>query len=128
MLIYWSGAAIALLADVELRERSDGRESLDTVLARLQDCCLPSRRVWRGERLFAKLDELSHFPVFEALYAQHAGAAGMPDFQAAFAGLGVVAASGEGAPRLDDAAPQAWIRRAIMTGGKDVADGAKPSG
>jgi len=44
MKIYWSGAAIALLADTRLRERSVGTESLDLVLARFQRCCLPSER------------------------------------------------------------------------------------
>ena len=127
MLVYWSGAAIALLADVELRQRSEGRESLDTVLARLQDCCLPSGHVWRAERLFAKLDELSPFPVFEELYARHAIAPGMPDFQTAFTALGVVPRSGQGVPALDDAAPQAWVRRAIMTAVEQVAEVGKAS-
>jgi len=40
MKVYWSGAAIALLADIELRQRSGGTESLDTVLGQLQSCCL----------------------------------------------------------------------------------------
>ncbi len=54
MKIYWSGAAVALLADVELRERSGGKESLDIALGRLQHCCLPSTRTWSGTELFAK--------------------------------------------------------------------------
>ena len=51
MKIYWSGAAIALLADVELRRRSNGAESLDMVLDRLAQCCLPSDRAWSGPEL-----------------------------------------------------------------------------
>ena len=39
MKVYWSGAALALMADVQLRERSNGEESLDDVLDRLQACC-----------------------------------------------------------------------------------------
>ncbi|MFV2089471.1 MAG: hypothetical protein ACC642_02340 [Pseudomonadales bacterium] len=56
ILIYWSGAAMALLADTRLRTLSEGRESLDTVLGRLQECCLPSGSTWRAEELFEKLD------------------------------------------------------------------------
>ena len=77
--IYWSGAAIALLADVRLRERSAGRESLDVVLGRFQACCLPSSRRWSGIELFEKLDSLASAPVFMPLYREHADTAGFPD-------------------------------------------------
>ena len=42
MKVYWSGASLALMADVEIRRRSGGNESLDSVLGQLQQCCLPS--------------------------------------------------------------------------------------
>ncbi len=83
--IYWSGAAVALLADLRLRERSAGRESLDTVLGRFQSCCLPSRRRWSGAELFEKLDELAGEPVFMPLYRQYADRPGFPDVDAALA-------------------------------------------
>ena len=81
--IYWSGAAIALLADVQLRERTGSAESLDTVLDRFQTCCLPSRRRWSGTELFTKFDSLIDEPVFMPLYRQYADTAGFPDFEAA---------------------------------------------
>ncbi|MBT8109613.1 MAG: hypothetical protein KJO27_02695 [Gammaproteobacteria bacterium] len=90
MKIYWSGAAIALLADIELRERSGGRESLDVALDRLQRCCLPSKRSWSGPTLFAKLDSLVDIPVFMPLYRQYADAAGFPDIRPALQRLGVI--------------------------------------
>ncbi len=80
MKIYWSGAALALMADVELRRRSDGKESLDTVLDRFQACCLPSRRTWTARELFAEFDRLVDTPLFVDLYDRHADAAGFPDF------------------------------------------------
>ena len=89
MKIYWSGAAIALLADVELRERSGGRESLDVVLDRLQRCCLPSTRTWSGPELFAKLDTLAGDAVFTPLYQRYADVAGFPDTRGPLARLGV---------------------------------------
>ncbi len=89
MKIYWSGAAIALLADIELRERSGGRESLDVALDRLQRCCLPSNRSWSGPTLFAKLDSLVDEPVFMPLYRKHADTAGFPDVRPALQRLGV---------------------------------------
>jgi hypothetical protein len=80
MKIYWSGAALALMADIELRRRSAGRESLDVVLDRFQACCLPSRRTWTGRELFSKFDALIEEPLFVDLYDRHARAAGFPDF------------------------------------------------
>ena len=79
--IYWSGAAIALLADVELRQRSGGRESLDVVLGRFQECCLPSRRRWSGTELFTKFDSLIDEPVFMPLYRRYADAKGFPEIE-----------------------------------------------
>ena len=81
--IYWSGAAIALLADLRLRGRSGGKESLDTVLGRFQECCLPSKKYWSGVQFFTKLDSLIDEPVFMPLYREHANAPGFPDTSAA---------------------------------------------
>lgn len=89
MKIYWSGAAIALLADIELRERSGGRESLDVALDRLQQCCLPSRRTWSGPELFAELDGLVDGDVFMPLYKRYANATGFPEFRPALERLGI---------------------------------------
>ncbi len=79
MKVYWSGAALALMADVRLRELSDGEETLDLVLDSLQQCCLPSDRVWSGPELFAKMDSLTDYPVFMPLYRRYADTAGFPD-------------------------------------------------
>ena len=89
MKIYWSGAAIALMADVELRERSGGKQTLDTVLRDLQACCLPGDRVWTGEELFAKLDTFVDEPLFMPLYRRYADTAGFPDPMPLFERLGL---------------------------------------
>lgn len=111
MKIYWSGAAIALLADVELRERSGGEESLDIALDRLQRCCLPSNRQWSGPELFAKLDRLVDEPVFMPLYRRYADKAGFPEVQTALQRLGVEAAGNK--VRLAHDAELVHIRSAI---------------
>ena len=118
MKIYWSGAALALMADVELRSKSGGRESLDTVLDDLQTCCLPSDKVWSGEDFFAQLDALLDEPVFMPLYHRYADAAGFPDPDEDLARLGV-----RKAPlgvTLDDTAELAQIREAIMERNAEV--------
>lgn len=89
MKIYWSGAVIALLADVELRQRSNGDESLDTVLDRLQHCCLPSESTWSGPEFFRKLDSMIDEPVFMPLYRRYANTSGFPDARPIFERLGI---------------------------------------
>jgi hypothetical protein len=89
MKVYWSGAALALMADVTLRERSGGSETLDTVLQRFQACCLPSPDVWTGPEFFAKLDSLIDEPVFMPLYRRYADTAGFPDTSEVFERLGL---------------------------------------
>ncbi len=116
MKIYWSGAAIALLADVQLRERSGGRESLDAVLDDLQRCCLPSIRTWSGPELFSKLDSFVEEPVFMPLYRRHANRAGFPDVAPTLQRLGIEI---DGArARLRDDAELAGIRDAISGGAR----------
>ena len=112
MKVYWTGAAIALMADVQIRERTGNRESLDTVLERLQTCCLPSDRVWTGPELFAKLDALLHKPVFMPLYRRHAETLGFPDTSEVFARLGVEVKDGHA--RFRRGAELGDIRQAIM--------------
>ena len=113
MKIYWSGAIIALMADVELRRRSGGRETLDSALGQLQRCCLPSARSWSGTELFEKLDGFVKEPVFMPLYRMHADESGFPRFEAILESLGVTIENG--AVRLSDDAELAGIRRAIAT-------------
>jgi hypothetical protein len=116
MLIYWGGAAVALLADTKLRHVSGGRDSLDAVLGRLQNCCLPSARVWRGRELFAKLDELSTQPLFVEIFDRHTTARGLPNLTSLYADLGIEIDSGDKTKiSLDGDAPMAQIRRDIMT-------------
>jgi hypothetical protein len=111
MKIYWSGAALALLADVELRERSGGRESLDHVLEALEQCCLPASRRWSGPELFRKLDTFLETPVFMPLYRRYADTPGFPDVGPALDKLGVRRVNGE--IRLVEDAELAAVREAI---------------
>ncbi len=122
MKIYWSGVALALMADVELRRRSDGSESLDTVLDKLQTCCLPSERAWSGRELFRQLDAMLDEPLFMDLYRKYADTAGFPDARPLLRQLGVIAE--DGSVRVSDAAELAAIRRQITAAKALTAAGA----
>lgn len=112
MKVYWSGAALALMADVQLRELSDGEESLDVILDRFQACCLPSERVWSGPELFAQFDKLATSPVFMPLYRRFADTAGFPDTSELFDRLGLGVADGKVRIRL--LAELRHIRKSIL--------------
>jgi hypothetical protein len=111
MKLYWSGAALALMSDVFLRERSNGEETLDLVLDRLQACCLPSDRVWSGTELFRKMDSLTSYPVFMQLYNRYADTAGFPDIRPLIERLGLSVSNGK--VRLKRNAELVDIRLAI---------------
>lgn len=111
MKIYWSGAALALMADVELRRRSAGRRSLDTALAGLARCCLPSPRAWSAGEFYGRLDTETGEPVFLALHASYADRQGFPDISGVLEALGVEAA--DGTVTFNESASLAALRRAL---------------
>lgn len=115
MRVYWSGTAMFLLADLELRRRSDGRISLDEALRRLDGCCLPSNRMWTARDLMEQLDALLGETVFVALYERHVNSSRFPGLDGAYDALGISVRNDE--IRLLKDAPLAQHRKAIMVGG-----------
>ncbi len=112
MRVYWSGAAMFLLADARLRERSHGRRSLDAVLGRLARCCLPSQRRWDAHELLETLDRLSSTDTFTAIGDRYVRSHTFPALDRVYRRLGIMPV-GDGV-RLNDGAPDAELRRAIM--------------
>lgn len=115
MRVYWSGAAILMLADVELRRRSDNRQSLDTVLAQFAGCCLDPEPEWTARQVFEKFDELSGTDVFRKLYDAHVQSTAFPDLSSVYAEIGLEALGGKVGLSAD--APHTDIRDAIMARG-----------
>ena len=113
MRVYWSGAAIALLADVELRRRSGGAQSLDTALAAFRDCCLPADRSWSARELMYQLDRLTGTTVFMELYRAHVDSDEFPGLDAVYAELGLQPMSAERL-HIDPTASGAALGTAIM--------------
>lgn len=110
--VYWAGAAVAFLIDVELRRVTDNATSLDTVVLGLQQCCARDARAWTVRDMIARMDQLSGQDVVQRVSAQHLDRAEFSDLAAAFAALGVVIHDGD--VTLDDAAPLKQLRDAIM--------------
>jgi hypothetical protein len=111
MRVYWSGAAIALIGDVELRLASDGRHSLDSVFETLSQCCLPTRASWTGLELLAQMDEISGLDVFVPLYRRYVEQPVFPDVATTLASIGIDYRPGG----VVFVADQTGLRDAIMT-------------
>ncbi len=107
--VYWGGAALCLLLDVTIRRRTGGREGLEDAARAIQGWldaprAIPAERIVRAwERRYG-----------DGLWAlvERELARGFPELADTFAFLGVQHTA-DGVV-LDDAAPGAAIRRAIM--------------
>ncbi|MGI9264611.1 MAG: hypothetical protein ACR2QU_06770 [Gammaproteobacteria bacterium] len=113
MRVYWSGAAIVLMADVELRRRSGGQMSLDTAMEQLATCCLPGDRTWSAREVFSRLDDITDSDVFMSLYREHVDSRKFPDISATSRQLGITERGGK--LHLSSAGTARALRAAIMS-------------
>ena len=104
--VYWAGAAIALMTDVELRRRSEGRMSLDSALAALADEPRFMKVPASAQSLLAALDRASQGSTFHDVAARYLEGRELPDLSELYRELGL-RDSGE-------RAPLGWVRDAIM--------------
>lgn len=88
MRVYWSGAALSLLADVKLRRLSSNRKSLDEALYQLQKCCLLNPRWWTAREIMSKLDELTKTSVFSDILTENMYSTKFPDLKQVYKLLG----------------------------------------
>jgi hypothetical protein len=115
MRVYWEGAAMLLIADVRLRQMTAGKQSLDTALAALNDCCAMTDRAWSARELFDKLDEVTGTSIFSEIYDQHVASRNFPDLSPTYRALGITANAGVVEFSGEDREMQ--LRGAIMDGG-----------
>jgi hypothetical protein len=110
--VYWAGAAMMLVADLQLREQTGGKQSLDSALELLSRCCAAEERRWSAQEIIARLDEVTGTTVFGDLVRAQFEGEGYPDYEAVLARAGVTL---DGAQvELDDSAPWAAERDALM--------------
>ncbi len=114
MRVYWQGAALALLADYRLRVHTQGHHSLDTALAGLAQCCLPSDTTWRGRELLERLDAITGTSVFTELHDQYIRSEAFPDLNVVYAGLGLEVRN-KNLQFIEDS-PHAGLRDRMMRG------------
>ena len=112
--VYWSGAAMMLMADMQLRESSGGQQSLDTALKSLSWCCMANGKTWRAHEILRKLDELTGSRIFSGLYNKYVHEESFPDLSDTWKHLGVNTHHGQ--VKLLDDAPMVNVRSDIMKG------------
>ena len=113
--IYWGGAIVALLADVEIRRRSGGKQGLEHGLLALLDNDGHASEVWALEDAIGVVDRAIGAPILSELAARYATRGHPLELDRLFSDLGV-----RRTPvgvKLDDTAPLAAVRRAIVHGG-----------
>lgn len=109
--VYWGGAAIALMADVELRRRSGSARSLDDGLEALQRCC-PNGEAIGAEEAMARIDGDGP-PVFRRVAQRALASRSMPDTAPTLRALGIER-SPDGGLRFGGDASARALREAIM--------------
>src|SRR5260221_12643924 len=65
--VYWAGAALMLAADLQLRSRTGGRQTLDTGLEQMSRCCASQGRRWEAQEIIVRLHEATGTTVFRGL-------------------------------------------------------------
>ena len=89
MRLYWSGTLYFLMADVALREKSNGKLGLNDLLRKLNGCCLDEAKVWSGSELVKQLDKLADKSIFTPLYVEFSNGIKFPEYEQIFDRLGV---------------------------------------
>lgn len=134
---YWGGALFFLLADVEIRKRTDRRLGLEDALRGILAEGGNNAVRWDLDRVFAAGDRATGLDVLRALHEKMGAEPSPVDLDALFGTLGLVTTSSPsphgpgGRPggrrrvitvRFDDAAPLADVRRAITLGRNGIVD------
>jgi hypothetical protein len=109
---YWGGALFCLLADVEIRRRTDNRVGLQTALRAITHTSGGLVSDWSIERVFAVGDAAVGTQVLEELYKSSKDTPLATDLPALWQSLGI--APQDGTVKLNEDAPLAKIRDAIM--------------
>ncbi|MEO8384074.1 MAG: hypothetical protein ABI583_02445 [Betaproteobacteria bacterium] len=109
---YWGGAMFCLLADVELRKRSNNRVGLQDALRGIVAGGGNYSKAWSLEQALKVADAATGLSVLTDLHLQLKDAGGRPDLAALWRDLGISTVDGE--LRLRDDAPLSATRRAII--------------
>ncbi|WP_394832858.1 hypothetical protein LVJ94_40790 [Pendulispora rubella] len=105
--IYWGGAIFWLVADVEIRKRTQNAHSLRDAVRAILRAGGNNSEMWEASRMWDEGDRATGTHVLRDLAASMGSQPGSVDLAGLFRELGVSATA------LDDSAPRAALRKAI---------------
>ncbi len=108
---YWGGAIFSLIADIEIRKRTEGRMGLKDALRGVLAAGGDFETFWQIDRIFAAADKATGTTVLNDLYLSWRATPVDPDLAALWRSLGVEVRADN--VRFDDGAPLAQLRQAI---------------
>jgi hypothetical protein len=108
---YWGGALFFLLADVEIRERTRGERSLRDALRAILEAGGDLRSAWSLEHALGVADQATGTAVFSELHGRLGLRGERVEIERLWRRLGIERTGGR--ITFDDAAPLAWVRKAI---------------
>jgi predicted metalloprotease with PDZ domain len=108
---YWGGALFYLLADIDVRSRTNGKLGLEHALRGILAAGGNNAQRWSLDDAFSAADAAIGAPVLRELHAKMGSSPHPVDLDEIWHKLGIVRAGR--AIRFDDSAPLASIRRAI---------------
>jgi hypothetical protein len=114
---YWGGAMFCLVADVKIREQTGNRKGLQDALRGIVAAGGTIDQEWPLERALGAGDAATGTTVLRDLYKQMGQARMQVDLDALWSELGVGLRQGQ--VTLDEHAPKAAVREAIMAVKKD---------
>lgn len=116
MRVHWSGVHYWLSADIKLRQRSQNKKTLDSLLKQIKDCCQHSSM--SAAEIADQLDQLAGENIFKPLLLEYRVSRAMPDYTPVLSGLGVNSDKHSRKQNvvLSNAAANADIRTSIYAG------------
>jgi hypothetical protein len=111
--IYWGGNLYWLLADVQIRKKTNNRHGVDDAIRAILDAGGNGGAAWTLERVLTVGDEATETTVLKDLHNELGPKPGSVDLNALWRRLGVK--YNKGAITLDNDAPDASIRTAITS-------------
>jgi hypothetical protein len=117
--IYWGGALFLLLAEIEVRQRTNLALGIEDCLRDIRDAGGTTDARWSSFDFIRLCDATFGGVTVSNLMINHLGPGTPPDLDALWAELGV-SMEDEGAIRFDDSAPLAAVRDAILSGGPNA--------
>lgn len=111
--VYWGGSVFLLLADIDIRKRTNGRKTLGDCLRAVLWAGGDSSQVWTPARMMQTCDKAVGTDTMSRLAKRYVDRGSELDLGKLWKDLGLI--RDENGFRYDDSAPLAAVRKAIMT-------------